>query len=154
MSKNMTAVDAEALKIIRSNLVTGEGRLYDHVATTFRWIMATLFAANGGAILALLSSDNPRISANPVAIRWFAAGLLFSILVGVLSALWGLRAGIRYAKLRSRIDVCLLNYTPDEQLVADFQAEKLNWKTFVPSYAAGSAFLCLILGVLSIASRL
>lgn len=150
----MTPLDAEALKIIRSDLVTGEGRVYDHVATTFRWIMATLFAANGGAILAVFGSECRAISSNALAVRLFGFGLLFSILVGVLSALWGLAMSMRLAKIRAKVDESLLRGVVHDEIVPDLMNVRPNWKTFVPSYAAGVAFLCLILGVLTIASRL
>jgi hypothetical protein len=149
----VTNLEAEALKIIRSDLVTAEGHLYDHVATTFRWIMATLFAANGSAILALLASQIA-VASTAEAIHFFAAGLLFSILVGVLSAIWGLRTSIRLARIRGKVDNSLLEAVTNPEIVPDLIKEKPNWKTFFPSYAAGVAFVCLILGVLTIASHL
>lgn len=85
----MTEIEIEMLKIIRSQLITSEARLFDHVSTTFRWLMATLFAANGGAIIAVLGSTQ---SANVSALGWFAAGLVLSILMGILSCIWAFRA--------------------------------------------------------------
>ena len=75
------------LRILKSILTTSETQLFDHLGTTFRWLMATLFAANGGSILALLQREAPLLNLDREALAWFAAGMLLSILMGALSTL-------------------------------------------------------------------
>lgn len=150
----MNPVEAEALKIIRTDLITGEGRIFEHVATTFRWLMGSLLAVNGGAIVAMLGSDNPLINSNAAALRFFAVGLVFSVLIGSLSSIWGLRAAGRWANIRAKVDRSLLEGVVDKDIVPDMTKEKPNWKTWVPSYAGGVSFVCFIAGVLAVAARL
>ena len=58
----MSQLEADMLKNARGQLVTGEARLFDHAATTFRWFMATLFAANGGAIIGIFGLGGAQIN--------------------------------------------------------------------------------------------
>lgn len=152
----MTQLEAELLKIIRGQLVTGEARLSDHAQTAFRWLMATLFAANGGAILAVPglggSSDQP---ANLIALGCFATGLALSIVMGALSIVWSFLAGLRMDKVRWSIDQSLLTGAIDQQALDKFVAQvNFTWKTWIPSYVGGASFVCLIGGMLAVACRL
>ncbi|HVL77876.1 MAG TPA: hypothetical protein VM346_01160 [Sphingomicrobium sp.] len=137
----MTPVESEMLKIIRDQVIAAEGRVYDQVATTFRWLMATLFTANGGAIIATLDWGEAAVTA------WFAAGLLLGIAMGILSTIWGLRAGPRLTAYRLRLDHSLLAEEVDQQVLGEMAAEKPNWKTWTPSYVGGASFLCLVGGM-------
>ena len=78
----MTIRDMQALTIVREQLTVAETRIYEHITETFRWLMATLFAANGGAIIALISWDDFTVSADRVPLGCFTVGLLVSILIG------------------------------------------------------------------------
>jgi len=150
----MTDLDAEALKILRDYLVKSEARLYDHVATTFRWLMATLFAANGGAILAILDQHGSR-KASAIALAWFASGLIFSIAMGIASGFVSYRAVVRLETARLQIDECLLTGANNQKVLEDFVARnQISWKTWTPSYFGVASFACLIVGILMFASRL
>ena len=81
----MTGQEDKVLDLLRAHLITTEGRLHDHVATTFRWLMATLFAANGGAILALFGAAQHGVTIDGAGLSWFGAGVFLSILMGLLS---------------------------------------------------------------------
>lgn len=145
----MTDIEIEMFKIIRTTLVTSEARLYDHISTTFRWLMATLFAANGGAIIALLSSPQ---RANVSALGWFAAGLILSIVMGILSSIWAFRALTSIERARWSIDQSLLTRETDTELLNNLVARlTLTWKTWVPSYAGVASLVCLLIGMLVIA---
>ena len=145
----MNETEIELLKIVRSDLVTGEARIYDHVSATFRWLMATLFAANGGAIVVVLSSTK---SANLGALGWFAGGLVLSILMATISSIWAYRAAAKIMKARVSIDQSLLTGVVDIAAFNDFVGQTaLNWKTWVPSYAGAASLTCLIVGMVVIA---
>jgi hypothetical protein len=152
----MTVIEAELLKIVRNTLVTGEARLFDHVSTTFRWLTATLFAANGGAIIGLLGWSDANKHGVLSALGWFAAGLVLSILMGALSAIWAILAIKPMVTTRIAIDHSLLTgVVPDKQAFDDLAARNAwTWKTWVPSYAGGASLLCLMVGMLLIACRL
>lgn len=148
----MTEIEIEMLKIVRTTLVTTEARLYDHISTTFRWLMATLFAANGGAIIALLGSVQ---RANVCALGWFAAGLILSITMGILSGIWSFRAVNSIEAARWSIDQSLLTRETDDELLNKLVGRmKLTWKTWVPSYAGVASLVCVIVGMVAIACQL
>jgi hypothetical protein len=142
----MTGQEEKVLDLLRTHLITSEGRLYDHVATTFRWLMATLFAANGGAILALLQAPQARM--DPTALGWFAGGVFLSILMGLLSSLWGHRASVRVTTTRFKIERAMLEGAMNAEILADIAAQKPNWKTWVPSYVGILSFACFSSGML------
>jgi hypothetical protein len=150
----MTGQEDKVLDLLRTHLITTEGRLHDHVATTFRWLMATLFAANGGAILALFGAAQNGVKASGAALSWFGAGVFLSILMGLLSSFWGHRASIRVTTTRFKIDRAFLEGTMNREILADISAQKPNWKTWVPSYVGILSFLCLAAGMLSVGRAL
>jgi hypothetical protein len=112
------------------------------------------FCCNGGAIIALLGSGSPTLGSNSAALGWFAGGLLLSILMGILSGIWGHRASVRIITARVKIDQSLLERALNEHVLADLAGERPTWKTWVPSYTSSASFLCLALGMLAIGGRL
>lgn len=145
----MTGQEEKVLDLLRTHLMTSEGRLHDHVATTFRWLMATLFAANGGAILALVQTTSSGGSIAPTALGWFAGGVFLSILMGLLSSFWGHRASVRVTTTRFRIERAMLEGAMNPEILADISAQKPNWKTWVPSYVGILSFACFTAGMLA-----
>jgi len=94
--------DRLALEYLSRELATNETRIYDHIAVTFRWVMGTLFAANGGAIIAILGRfSHSTDELYPLA--WFAAGTILSLLVGILSAFMGLRVMAPIIRARAKV---------------------------------------------------
>src|SRR4051794_32354001 len=80
----MDEKESRALAVLDGHLTVSEGRLYDHISSMFKWLVATLFAANGGALLSIsqVTSDN-----EPSCSAWFfGLGLISSILVGMTSS--------------------------------------------------------------------
>jgi hypothetical protein len=152
----MTDTEAELLKIVRATLVTGEARLFDHLFTTFRWLLATLFAANGGAIIGLLGWKDASNHGGYTALGWFAVGLVLSILMGVVSTIGAVRGIVAIERSRLSIDQSLLTrVVPDKQVFDDLIARnKPTWKTWTAAYVGGASLLCLIVGMLVIASHL
>lgn len=150
----MTGQEDKVLDLLRTHLITTEGRLYDHVATTFRWLMATLFAANGGAILALFGAAQHGVTIDGAGLSWFGAGVFLSILMGLLSSFWGHRASVRVTTTRFKIDRAFLEGAMNHEILADIAAQKPSWKTWVPSYVGILAFLCLTAGMLSVGRAL
>jgi hypothetical protein len=150
----MTGQEEKVLDLLRTHLIATEGRLYDQVATTFRWLMGTLFAANGGALLALLGAGREGLQGTNAALGWFGAGVLLSILMGVLSSFWGHRASVRVTTTRFKIERALLEGVMSHEAVAEVLAQKPNWRTWFPSYVGSAAFLCLAIGMLTVARSL
>lgn len=149
MSENvaMTEGEEQALKIIHRDLLTAESRIYEHVASTFRWLMATLFAANGGAILAILNSPQTCTAPPRRALEFFAFGLTMSILMGILSTISGLHLGARYAKIRAKVAISLVNRVTDQEIVPNLDSMKRSWKTWIPSLVGVISFLSLLAGI-------
>jgi hypothetical protein len=147
----MTDIEAETLRAVREHLVTAETQLIDNLSSTFRWLMGTLFAANGGAIIALMGSDNVNLSGNTAALRWFAIGLVLSILIGIASAFAAYRTSLRITTLKFRVVGALIEGQGGQQVLADIAAQKTSWKTWTPSYVGIASFLCLIAGMIMIA---
>jgi hypothetical protein len=150
----VTGQEEKVLDLLRTHLIATEGRLYDQVASAFQWLMATLFAANGGAILGLLGAEREGIPGTNAALGWFGAGVLLSILMGVLSSFWGHRASIRVTTTRFKIERALLEGVMSQEAVDDVLAQKPNWRTWFPSYVGSGAFLCLLIGMLTVARSL
>jgi hypothetical protein len=150
----VTGQEEKVLDLLRTHLIATENRLYDQVANAFQWLMATLFAANGGAILGLLGADREGIPGTNAALGWFGAGVLLSILMGVLSSFWGHRASIRVTTTRFKIERALLEGVMSQEAVNDVLAQKPNWKTWFPSYVGTGAFLCLAVGMMTVARSL
>ena len=148
----MTEQEGRVLELLRTHLITSENRLYDEVATAFRWLMATLFAANGGAIIALLGTEQPSLKNSYAALAWFGAGVFLSILTGFLSCFWSYRQSVRFTITRFKIERAVLEGAMDKEILSDVSAQKPNWKNWVPSYVGLVSFLCLIAGMLT-ASR-
>jgi hypothetical protein len=63
-----------------STILDARNRLMDEHAASFRWLTASLFAANGGALVALVGSEIVPPYAKLWAGFWFAGGVLFSLL--------------------------------------------------------------------------
>jgi hypothetical protein len=145
----MTGQEGKVLDLLRTHLMTSEGRLYDHVATTFRWLMATLFAANGGAMLALLQAAPQTTDVAWASLGWFAGGVFLSILMGLLSSFWGHRASVRVTTTRFKIERAMLEGAMNPDILADISAQKPNWKTWVPSYVGILSFACFSAGMLA-----
>ena len=146
----MNETDKEMLKVLKALLTRSETQLFDHLGTTFRWLMATLFAANGGSILALLHGANAQLYCIREALAWFAAGMLLSILMGALSTLWGQLAYVRLYAIRLKVEQSLILDTVNDEIVPALIDEKPTWKTWVPSYAGVLSFTCLLMGILTI----
>lgn len=144
----MTGQEEKVLDLLRTHLMTSEGRHYDQVATTLRWLMATLFAANGGATLALLQAA-PQADIARTALGWFAAGVFLSILMGLLSSFWGHRASVRVTTTRFKIERAMLEGAMNPEILADISAQKSNWKTWVPSYVGILSFACFSAGMVA-----
>ena len=80
---------SEAMHHSIASIATSEARLYEQVQTSFNWVLGTLFASNGGAIVALVGRDGPVAAC---ALACFAVGVVFSILMGIASALYASKA--------------------------------------------------------------
>ena len=152
----MDQQDRLALEYLSRELATNETRIYDHITTTFRWLMATLFAANGGAIVALLS-DPSRLPGELHALGWFAGGLILSLVMGVLSAFMGHRVMRPLTNARARVHQGLITGdTKDaEQALAELvEKQKMTWKMWSPTYSGLGSLSCFIIGVVTFAGSL
>jgi hypothetical protein len=131
-----------------------EGRLYEHVAAMYRWLLATLFAANGGAMLALLGHEK-NLPGELYALGWFALGVISSLLMGTASAVFGLRASTAITKARVMVEEGLLTGIPAKQEILELLvSQKPTWKTWTPSYLGGASLLFFIIGLGTIAGSL
>jgi hypothetical protein len=151
----MTESEIKLTVFFRDWLQTSESRLYDHVSHMFRWLLATLFAANGGAILGLIGSAKRSQDLHRDALCWFAAGLVLSIGMGIASAFAGLRMTDRIHRARVEAERALAGAEPDQKPIqALIDRSQVTWKRFVPTYVGVASFLCLIIGMLVIATEL
>ena len=63
-----------------STALGARNRLIEEHAASFRWLIASLFAANGGALLALGGSEDVPAYAKLWACGWFTVGVFFALL--------------------------------------------------------------------------
>ena len=135
---------------VRSVLLTGEARLYDQVSASFTWVLGTLFASNGGALVAILStvSSSNRPPAAPLG--FFAVGVVFSILMGIWNAVYAAKAIIPMTDLRMTMTLIDAGHANPEELDRKMSAlEGFDWiKRFL--YGSGAvSFISLILGMVA-----
>ena len=150
----MDPKDRKALELFRDTLVLSESRMYEHVSTTFRWLMATLFAANGGAIVALMSGSSPPPGSS-AALAWFAAGTVLSLVMGITSAFSGYRAANALWNVRAQVEHGLLTDTLPKEVIEDFTTkQKRNWKTFIPSDVGLASLACFVAGIATMSRSL
>ena len=151
----MDEQDRTVVLWVRGELISGESRLFDHVTSTFRWLMATLFAANGGALVALLDSGAHDLPGRDYALVWFALGIIASVGMGGLSTFFGMKAAIAINKMRAKLDECLITQTsPENELTSFVQQQQLTWKTWIPSYTGAASLGFFIIGLGTIAGSL
>lgn len=83
MNENDAPSEEDVRSIARLELSTtseARNRLMDEHAASFRWLIASLFAANGGALITLGASEEIPPYARIWACGWFTLGTLFSLL--------------------------------------------------------------------------
>jgi hypothetical protein len=142
-----------ALEYLDGEIAKAEARLYEHVSTTFRWIMATLFAANGGAVLALLG-PGAALPQSYHAAGWFTAGVVFCLLMGVLSMLMAHLQVLAFTHARGSARNALI--TSNLELAQDAvstlnKKAKMTWWKWSPSYAGLASLSCFVLGAITLA---
>lgn len=144
--------ERDALTILHDTLMISEARVYEHVTTTFRWLMATLFTANGGAIVALINHIGD-VQGSRDALACFAIGLILSLLMAVLSTFLGFRSAVAILADRMRIEHALMTDEAPKAEIEEFTArQKPTWKTWVPSCVGIASLLCFVGGAGMIAA--
>ena len=134
---------------MQQNIITYETRAYEHVAAMFRWILATLFTANGGAIVAVLSHSDV---VSLLALGCFAVGLVLSLFVGVASIFAGLRMTTKLNIAKVVADTMLLDGVDrGQELIEKLDSFKITWKSYLPGFIGGASLLCLIAGMIAVA---
>src|SRR3982751_4410292 len=122
------------LEHVSSVMEISEARLYDQISTSFNWLVATLFAANGGAVVALVSRDT-LVSALPLAL--FAGGVVCSILMGFCNAAYAAKAIIPTTDIRMTIALISAGLVAPQQLQEKTsQLDELTWLKW-PMYGSG-----------------
>jgi hypothetical protein len=152
----MDQQDRLALEYLSRELATNETRIYEHITITFRWLMATLFTANGGATIALLSNGT-QFRGELFALGAFATGIIFSLLMGILSAFMGHRVMSPLTNAKAKVHQGLItgNTTDaEEALKVLVQKQTMNWKLWSPTYSGLLSFACFVIGVVTIAAPL
>jgi hypothetical protein len=130
-----------------STILDGRNRLMDEHAASFRWLTASLFAANGGALIALVGSDDIPAYARVWAGSWFTIGILFSLLTAWfnqrlvgrmidpmtnLIAFWGgIAHGLEFDEERH-----------SELITAVKNSTKKSWAVQACGWIAALVFLC------------
>lgn len=149
----MEQSDRRAIELLRGELQVSEARLYEHISRTFQWLMATLFTANGGALISLLGDGAHDLPGRIYALVWFALGLIFSLMIGGFSILVALQTANRSSAMRVKLEGCLITEErpPESELLDFVNANRPNWKTWFPSYAGAVSFIFFILGLGTIA---
>jgi hypothetical protein len=110
----MDEKEAKALAVLDGHLTVSEGRLYDHISSMFKWLVATLFAANGGALLSMTHTSR---DGGPSCSAWFfGIGLICSIAVGMSSSLVAMLSSRDITVTRTQIQIATLNGMIDDAL--------------------------------------
>jgi hypothetical protein len=91
---------APVAEFVATTLATSEARLYEQLNTGFNWLLATLFTAHGGALVALLSNENLSVHPSRAALVCFSVGLVLSILMGLGNVAYAALAIIPTTKIR------------------------------------------------------
>ncbi len=144
----MTNSNAKLTIFLRDGLDKSEARLYEHIASTFRWLMATLFAANGGAIIGVLSGPNESVRAFRDGLTWFAIGLLLNVGMGIASAIISLRFIGVIQRARVEIEQVLAGKESDGTSIQEMvKRGRVTWKRFVPTYIGIASFVSLFIGM-------
>ena len=138
--------DRRAVEYLIGELSTMETRLFDHISATSRWLMATLFAANGGAA-ATLVSDSASLPGESYALAWFAGGIALSIIAG-MGATWNGYYMIRpVSTSRAKGNQALMTGDTtelDQSLPVLVQTHKMKWWMYSPSFFGISSLVCWI----------
>jgi hypothetical protein len=149
----MEQQDRLALEFLSREFASTEAGLYDHIATSFRWVMATLFAANSGAVVALLNADRS-LPGGRYPLGWFTAGMILSLVMGSLSVVMAQRQRALLAAARASVNQGLIMddaEAADRALDEFKQKAEAAWWRDLPTYAGLCALICFIVGVLIIA---
>jgi hypothetical protein len=150
--RTWTPEERKAIELVRGEFAIAETRLYDHVSDTFRWMMATLFAANAGAMLALFNKGSHQ---QPTlwALGWFSLGVIASLLMGGASSFVSVRAVTKFTRMRLKLEESLITgQTAMGDLQQFGESQKWTWKTWVPSYIGVASLLFFIIGLGTIAA--
>ena len=152
------SVDVQRIIEINFNEVqVGITRLQDEHSAAFRWGMATFVSTNGGALIAIMSTDKLTHFGKGTSGLFFGAGMSFGMLLGYVTILL----------IQSLIKKCLdlRNFWFDASLVGMFDRDVLNekskalndampfWKRLSHGFA-GLSFGCLMLSIAQIVVNL
>ena len=148
----MTEDDAPSQEDVRSiarmemaSISDARNRLMDEHSASFRWLIASLFAANGGALITLGTSELIPPDSRIWACGWFTCGVLVSLLTAWLNqkliqrglapmvaliAFWGCIAhGLDFDEEKHKV------------LIADLQsALKRSWPVQVSGWLSAAMF--------------
>jgi hypothetical protein len=144
----MDEKEAKALVVLDGHLTVFEGRLYDHISSMFKWLVATLFAANGGALLSMIKANGASCSS-----AWFfGIGLICSILVGMSSSLIAMLSNRDITVTRTQIQIATLNGVIDDLLRAKLSTTKKSSIWIWSPVAIG--FLSFLMFTIGLAAQL
>jgi hypothetical protein len=151
--------EADVIRHLASVLESSEARLYEQVAISFRWLIGTLFAANGGAILMILGSESiaPKVGLLPLVL--FAVGMLCSIFMSLTGSLYAAIAAKPLNELRTLLAMNLATgqLTPndvEQKTAAMSRSTMLKWPLFVFEFASIATLIAgLVLVGLSLAAK-
>lgn len=147
----MDAPTREALTFARDFFARSEARLYEQISATFRWVLATLFTANGGAVLGLLTSEE-NLPGKLWAAGWFSIGVVFAVLMGVSSVFVSLNAAPKINAIYMKAQEGLVhNQDVSAEIVTMANDMKIDW---APSRLGFASFGLFILGLATIAGSL
>ena len=141
---------------VTSAMETGETRFYEQVNTTFRWLMATLWASNGGAMIALIGSRSDWGAADKMPLAWFAVGLVSSLFMGLTNLVYAAQAMKPMSDLKNAFTVAAFTGEFDQAEIEGFQSKLMGTTKFKwPLWSFGIASLaCLMIGLLQAGSAL
>ena len=130
-------------------IATGEARLYEQVQASFNWLLGTLFASNGGALIALVGRDDP---VAPCPLACFAAGVVFSILMGLASTVYASKAIIPMTDVLMTMRLLVAGEATPEQLQDKMSALNAFGPYKWAMHGAGYLSLaCLVIGMITFA---
>lgn len=146
----------ELLRGLSSDLQTAESRLFTQVESTFKWLMATLWASNGGALLATIGAQEFAQKLGLLPFVCFAVGLVLSLIMGLINLLYCSRSMLPITELKNLfvIGSTVGDFDPDDvQPLVD----RINRSTIFkwPLWASGiGSLVLLVIGAATAAVRI
>lgn len=146
----MDESDKLAVEKMIEVMKTNEDRIFDGLMKTFNWLLATNFAANGGALLALISASGSGAIVPSASKLAFALGVIASLFAGMASSLNSYRGYERVYRVRMELEQALIGGEIDQQaMLRKIEALRMRWWQWSPTGFLAISTALFVAGVLT-----